>query len=309
MPRADTANFNRFLTSLGLLLVAVSLFGPYFYFHNVDLLRIPRKELAMLNEESRKAILGRQSTLVDIEKPVIGLAILMFAGGCVCLGAGGWRLWRQQVKEDAAIDRQAQLDNFKINKQTEAEKRERLEIQAKEVADARGGEDRLDLRESRLAVGRTDERLNESLASATFNSYEFLSDVTVLGEEPGDQIAIDGLFNSDRADLPDVVFEQKLVVGDPIERLQHYVDPAVHQLGEYRRLTRKAAVIWLVLVLVNEGAELPRALRDDIQHHFDDAMGVLGRATLLTEDELASAPERFQALFVPDGSLSGSALA
>jgi len=308
MPRADTANFNRFLTSLGLLLVAVSLLGPYFYFHNVDLLRISRKELAMLNEEGRKAILGRQSTLVDMEKPVIGLAILMFAGGCVCLGAGGWRLWRQQVKEDAAIDRQAQLDNFKINKQTEAEKRERLEIQAKEVADARG-EDRLDLQESRLAVGRTDERLNESLASATFDSYEFLSDVTVLGEDPGDQIAVDGLFNSDRADLPDVVFEQKLVVGDPIERLQHYVDAAVIQLGEYRRLTRKAAVIWLVLVLANEGTELSKNLRDDIQSQFDDAMGVLGRATLLTEDELASAPERFQALFVPDGGLPGSALA
>ncbi len=299
MPRADTANFNRFLTSLGVLLVAVSLLAPYFYFHNTELLRIPRKELASLSAKDRRAIQGRKSAMIKLEGPVIGLAAALFVGGLTCLVAGGWRLWKLQGKEDAAIDRQAQLDNFRIKNQTEAEKQERLEEQALEMVEGPNGADRLDLQESRRAVGRTEARLDESFAQETLGSFHFLSDVTVLGEQPEDRLAIDGLFSALSVGLADVVLEQKLVVSDPAPRLAHYTNSILALLARYRYLTGRNAVGWLVLVVAKEADALSTEARENLQAQFDRELGGLGRATVLGEDELAVAPVHFRALFEP----------
>ena len=55
MFRTDTGNFNRFLTSLGLLMILGALLIPYFFFHDTDTLRIPVKELRELTPVAQDA--------------------------------------------------------------------------------------------------------------------------------------------------------------------------------------------------------------------------------------------------------------
>lgn len=303
LPRADTTSFNRFLTSLGLLLLVVALIGPFLYFHDTSLLRFPRKEMAQLTDQGRNAMKRRQEATITMEKPVLIGAGLLVLAGCVCVGVGGWRLWKLQVKEDAALDRQALLESGRINQQSEREKQKRREEQAREaVAGPDGG--KLDLAESRMAVGRTENRLGEVLTQDEFPPFDFYSEVTVAGEDGSGQIAIDGLFHASGKGSPDVVLEQKLLVGDPEARLVSFTNAILAQLARYRTLTGRDAIGWLVLVRPKDAGPISDAERKETERKYDQALGRLGHATILGEDEIASAPVRFRILFSPDDDSS-----
>ncbi|HSS33375.1 MAG TPA: hypothetical protein VLL27_08870 [Solirubrobacterales bacterium] len=92
MLRTDTGNFNRFLTSLGLLLLLAAVLVPYFYFHDTDTLRIPVKELNGLTDVGREALETRQRREADLEVWVLGFAAVLTISGITALWLGGRRL-------------------------------------------------------------------------------------------------------------------------------------------------------------------------------------------------------------------------
>lgn len=306
MPRPDTANFNRFLTSVGLLLIAVSLLGPYFYFRNTDLLRISEKEMRTLTRTGRSAIRRRQNTVVALERPILILAAAGLLAGSLFLFNGGRRLRRLQGKEDEAIEREATLVDFKIKQLSEDEKDERRDEQAREAVKRPDAPPQFDFQKSRRAVDRTEDRLDASLQREDFEAFEYLSDVKVVGGHREGEIAIDGLFKSRDRDRPDVLLEMKLMVSDPTPLLAHFADAVLALLSRYHHLTGHDALGWLVIVLSEEAGPSPQTNREDLEAWLETALAGLGHATVLCEDELSSAPERFRALFSPpaEGPLS-----
>jgi hypothetical protein len=298
MPHADTANFNRFLTSLGMLLIAVALVCPYFYFHNSDPLLISAKQLQALTRSERETILGRQQTIAWLETPILASSLVLLTGGIVCLFLGGRRLRAMQTKEDEAMDRQAQRERAAIEDQTDDERNKRLDNQAREAAKSQDASKGLDFLQSRRVVGRTEKRLDESLQGEDFGPYEFLADVKIVSNRSEHQIAIDGLFSANLSGVPDVLLQRRLVLFNPEHRITRYGDTMLALLARYRQLTGRDVQGWLVIILSHQAKSLSSMAREGLRAEFDRALAGLGHVTVLDEEQLDEAPARFRELFI-----------
>jgi ribosomal protein L29 len=249
MLRTDTGNFNRFLTSLGLLLLIASLFIPYFYFRDTDVLRTSRQDLRGLTASGRTALEARQARSIHLEVPVLVLAALLASGGVAALFLGGRRLRVAQGKEDAAIDRRARREDYEIRQMSTDEVEEKRNEQVREAVDEEaagaavppgtdataeageappplpvpaeeGGDPPMRLRtfeETRRELARIEEDIRVVLEAEKFDTFIYRSGVKIVpesGPRSADltprQVNVDGLFEAKNADRPDVALEIKV---------------------------------------------------------------------------------------------------
>lgn len=317
MFRTDTGNFNRFLTSLGLLLFLGALLVPYFYLHDTETLRIPVHELNGLTDAGRDALETRQQRQADLEVPVLVFASLLALCGIAAVWLGGRRLRVAQVKEDAAIDRKAKRDDVEIEQMSQSEVEEKREVQAREATDE---EDRdasqksspepsappvptrnladVRYREIRDAIRRAEETLRSTFEAMDLDSYEFLYEVKT--SRASQQLQLDGLFRATKRTQKDVLLELKVIRQSPVMRVRtrQFADTVLALVARYQRLTKRRAVGWLV-VLVPQEAESPTAdERSRAEEQLNDSLVNMASATFIHESEIATLPERFLELFV-----------
>jgi hypothetical protein len=315
MLRTDTGNFNRFLSSIGLLLILGALLVPYFYFHDTDTLRISRHELGGLTNVGREALETRQKRTSDLEIPVLILAGALALSGIAGLMAGGKRLRQAQVKEDAAIDRKARRDDTEIEQMSESEVEERRDEQALEAVqqDAaaadqatpeqprpaiRAETDVQDLiAQNRTAIARIENELRAILSRATFKAHDFFPEVKTARQ--GQQIVLDGLFRAHSRDGGDVVLELKVVSQSRSLRrsVRNTADAVLAHVTRYRAISSRPASAWLLVVLPEDVEEPALDERRELEDLLGSSLIGMGRATILNERDLLELPSRFVGLF------------
>lgn len=319
MLRTDTGNFNRFLTSLGLLLLAAALLIPYFYFHDTDVLRITQHELDALTRTGREAILSRQHRAADLELWILGLAASLAAGGIACLYFGGKRLRVAQVKEDAAIDRKARRDDVEIQRLTDAEVEEKRDEQALEAVEERkvGNAEpettaepakparetepvqtaQASMAQSRAAIARIEETVRRTFEGNEGRSFKFLGEVKVVG--PNQQVLIDGLFRARSSGRGDVVLDLKIVRQTRMlrARIRNFTDSTLALLTRYRALSDRQATSWLLIVLPEEAETLPIEDKRRLEDQVNSSLVGRGFGSIIHESELSTLPQRFDRLF------------
>jgi len=317
MFRTDTGNFNRFLTSLGLLMLLGALLLPYFYFGDTDTLRIPVNELKDLTPVAREALETRQQRNRDLEVWVLVIAGALAISGVAALWFGGRRLRTAQKKEDAAIDRKAKRDDVEIQQMSQSEVDERRDEEARESVQeeergqpeararapeaaplqARPAGSAARLRDSRQAIERVENAAREVLEHSDFSSYEFLYEVkTIRGRQ---QVRLDGLFSAKKAGDQDVLLELKVIRQSRSIRMRvrNFADSLLALLTRYRGMINRGAVGWLVIVMPEEAEPLEIEERRRLEDHFNASLIDLGKATILRESEIPELGERFVQLF------------
>jgi hypothetical protein len=122
-------------------MVAGALVIPYFYFRETDTLRVSKSELQGLTPTGKGTLEARQERVADFEIPILALAALLTIGGVASVALGGRRLRMAQEKEDAAVDRRAQREDYEIQQLSKDEVDEKRDEQAREVVreDSDGG--------------------------------------------------------------------------------------------------------------------------------------------------------------------------
>jgi hypothetical protein len=135
MVRPDTGNFNRLLTSLGLICLAAALVIPYFYFRNTSVLETTRTELDRLTPTAQDAIAGRQAGIVTLEAWVIVLAIALALVGLVLVIVGAIRLKKAQDSEDEEAELRKDRARAEIRGLTPAEEERKATIEAEQDED------------------------------------------------------------------------------------------------------------------------------------------------------------------------------
>lgn len=315
MLRTDTGNFNRFLTSLGLLLLLAALLIPYFYYRNTDVLRISQEELQSMTISASQSVEARQRRIADLEVPVAVFSILLGCGGVAALILGGRRLRTAQSKEDEAIDRRAKREDYEIRNLSTDEVEEKLDEQAREAAseasvpapvlqEEGAGAPPLRLRtpgEARLEIARVEESLRQSLEGYESERYGFRAGVKIVSESRGSPpLSIDGLFEGRSSGRPDVALELKvtrLTVRGLQYRARMFVDPLLALLARYKQLTGRTVLGWLVVVIPEGSERKPDDERGNIALTFEREMAGLGKCVVINEAELELLPRIFGANF------------
>jgi hypothetical protein len=333
MLRPDTGNFNRFLTSVGLALMAASLIIPYFYFRDTGTLQIPRTELRALTITARDAIENRQHRVAQFETPILIFAGLLLVGGGAAVCMGGRRLLIAQRKDDDAVDldRQVRREEYEVRHQSPEEIASSRDRQAKEAvveeslaedsavqgplrADGPEASEEDDLEErvdgerhhgtlaqTRAEIARVEETTQEVLRGAEFKRFRFLSEVRIFTDASGGQdVTLDGLFEAKVPNQFDIALDLRAVnvsVGFLPARFEAFSDQMLAQVARYKQVTGKEALGWLLIVL-SRAAEPPSPpARRAVQREFNMRLGGLGRCTVLSETELNDLPNRFNQLF------------
>lgn len=317
MLKTDTGNFNRFLTSLGLLLLAGALLIPYFYFHDTDVLRVSRKELNSLTPVGRHALEARQRRASDLEAWVLVLAGALVLGGAGSLYLGGRRLRFAQGKEDEAIDRQAKRDDVEIQRLSATEVEEKRDEQALEAA---GEPPRPEptgeaparpparaeptfpsppptVQESRDAIARIEETLRRTFEGHKNELFEYIPEAKLVSGSR--QLRIDGLFQSRDGKRPDVLLELKMNRSSRnlYPRARQIADTALALLTRYRALAGRRATTWVLIVIPAEEDEPPLDERRHQEDLLNSSLAGEGVGTVIPEHDLGRLPARFAELF------------
>lgn len=322
MLRTDTGNFNRFLTSLGLLLLAAALLIPYFYFHDTDVLRVSRGELERLTPVGSQALETRQRRAADLEAWVLGFSGALVLGGVASLYFGGRRLRAAQRKEDEAIDRQAKRDDVEIQRLSAAEVEEkRDEHVLEDVGPATAQPERApplrrtvppptpartttprapSVQESRAAIVRIEEALRQALEGQGSASFDYIPDAKLVAGSH--QVRIDGMFRSHDEGRPDVLLELRTNRGSRnlYVRIRQITDTALALLTRYRALTGRRATAWVLVVIPGEEDEMPIEERRQFEDRLSSSLVGEGVGTLISERDIGNLPKRFEALFGSD---------
>jgi hypothetical protein len=247
--RADIGNFNRFLTSVGLVLIAAALAVPYFYLRDTDTLRISRYQLKGLTTTGRETMEDRQRRVADFEIPVLYLAGVAGVGGIFCIFLGGKRLRTAQKNEDddRALVRKERLEKYEVQKRSRDEIEKDRDRQAEESVEPQTSTDErrnvereagsprptspgpaeeshegtvepihigtgsVALNRARITIGRVEETVQDALGEAHYERFRYLSEIQIVtGLRKSRRIDLDGLFESVRSVNPDVALELKV---------------------------------------------------------------------------------------------------
>jgi len=312
MLRTDTGNFNRFLTSLGLLFLAAALLIPYFFFRNTDILTIPDSDLQSMTALGRTAVLERQDAISHLEPWVVGGAIFLGAVGAILLVAGGFRLKAAQESEDEETElrkRRARLEMQSLSPeeraQKTAEKAREWEQQPPQPSTpetrASGSRARSEhgllLDDRKDTVERIERTIEGAFSDSPISSHELNFQVKASSER--DAIQLDGVFRAINNGQPDIILKTRVAFSpDYLKSTARLVaDELIAQSSRYQAMTRRPTDGWLVTVLPKDAEMLPSDAVDALSKPIEDALSAFGEATLIREDDIARLPGIFVARF------------
>jgi len=327
--RADTGNFNRFLTSIGLLLIAGALLIPYFYFRDSETLQITKAELRGLTPTAREALERRQRRSADLEVPVIVFSILLFSGGIGALILGGKRLRIAQAKEDDAIERQARREDYEFQRLSADEVEIKRDQQAREaVRESKGGglrpdpkrdEESMLLRgksqqtpapgknrsrnpadvryqEMRQEIARIEEETKQILEHLELDRFDYFSELQIVQAGGRRRLSVDGLFQAKVPNQPDIALELS-VTRIPQRRASNDADQLLARTVRYRELTGRDALGWLLFVIPKKEAPEDEPDWSELEKKYGDLLVGLGKCSIVREQDLDEIPSRFKAIF------------
>lgn len=320
MLRTDTGNFNRFLTSLGLVLLGAALVIPYFYFRNTSTLSLPEADLRKMTDTGRSALEARQDGIVALEPWVIALVALLAVLGVALLITGGFRLRSAQESDDEETElrkRRARLEVAEMSPGEQDQRAaEKVEDEEKEVVatpaspePASAGattflDDTVSIRAAAQRVSRTEhvrrveQRIEEVFRSGELTGYTFKSQLRI-GSAAG-EVRMDGLFEATDGRPPDVVLQIWVPMSAmSVRRLaRNRADELIATLGRYSALTSRHGFGWLVMVIPDEDSDISVS-PEEAARVVSNSLKPLGEAVMLRESELSLLPEMFRRRFGP----------
>jgi hypothetical protein len=308
MPRTDTGNFDRLLTSLGLVLLGAALVIPYFFFGSTDTLEVPVRELREMTEAGRSSLLRRQETIVSLEPWVAAASIFLAAVGLLLLVAGAFRLRGAQAREDEEGELRRTRARLEVEEMSPAEKAAKVSEQAEREVEE---EERVrplppaprapTLHSSRLradAIARVTSRIGRVFANRDLGDYSLKPQLRI--GSASEEIRLDGVFES-AGGSPDVILKIRLSSDPSLLRknAMHMANDLLDTISRYRGLTARGAVGWMVVVVPAEAApDFGTGVRSWAIEPLATALHPFARLTVIGEGELGALPARFAELFI-----------
>jgi hypothetical protein len=139
--RAEYGHFYKWLTSIGLVLIAASVALPWFVHQAADALTIPGAELATYTETARRVLESRQADLEFVQSllPWLVVFVLTLGIGVSYFGLIGWK--QRQDKVDQSEDIDLAKKQLEIEQLTEHESDEKRQAEVlEEVASIADGD-------------------------------------------------------------------------------------------------------------------------------------------------------------------------
>ena len=146
MDRLEFSDVYKFIASIGLLLIGLSVLLPWFINHDADFLLIDEKKLNTLTIAAQHVISSQQNSLLKFNQHILWFSPMMFAGGLymVIWAILYWR--KRQLVVDGIQDEE--LRSRKLQNISNSEKREMIKddiIEIDDLQDENEQKDQIDI--------------------------------------------------------------------------------------------------------------------------------------------------------------------
>ncbi len=133
MEKIDYSDINKFLVSIGLVLIAFSIIAPYIFLKEDFSIYINKSELVKYDLEIRNIITQKQNLIFNIQSKISCFSISLFILGLISIITGLFRWFKRQSKIDEKFDKELFKLDLEIKSLTPQEKIEKIENEVEEI--------------------------------------------------------------------------------------------------------------------------------------------------------------------------------
>lgn len=133
MEKIDYGDINKFLVSVGVVLIGLSILTPYLYLKEDFGLYIEIEKFQKFQEPVKNLILSKQCQVSEIQKLIPWISVGLFIAGLSSLVFGLVRWFKRQAKLDEKFDKELQKLNLEIVALTPEEKEEKAKQEVQEI--------------------------------------------------------------------------------------------------------------------------------------------------------------------------------
>ncbi len=257
MEKVEYRDVNRFLVSIGLILISLSLLLPYLYLREDFGLYLEKDKIDSFSPTIQDSINNKVIIVEGIQNNLIPLSVLLLVIGIAFLSIGLVRWFKRQKK----IDEKEDLDIKKLKLEIEILSPEEQREKAEEEADQslyfeyRNEQNKAGQRNTREEVVASylavEKKVIQLFKDHKSNHYHVLDNIRIAG-----RYAIDILLEAKNCELYDRIVEVKY-----INKSIDYstVDAAIKQLGQYAHFYAKfysKNVIPVLLFVYSDDADV-----------------------------------------------------
>lgn len=254
MEKIDYGDINKFLVSVGIVLIGLSILTPYLYLKEDFGLYIELDKFEKFQEPVKNLILSKQCQVTGIQKLIPWISIGLFISGLTSLIIGLIRWFRRQTKLDEKFDKELQKLNLEIVALTPEEKEEKAKQEVQEI-------------EKIEQTQVTQQRVNQTSHSDYVQSYmrieQNVADVFINYQSPnfdilpqqriGNRFEIDILLKAKTKNYLDRIVEIKYFKNRlPIQIIREIINRLNTQIAYYNQASNRRSIPVLLIVYNKE---------------------------------------------------------
>jgi hypothetical protein len=257
MTKLEYSDLYKFLVSLGIVLVTLSLFIPWLFLHESFDASLKDSEIAELTATAQALIRYRQYTALWFVQNIWWISILLAIGGLVSLILG-LVLW---VRRQRLADQREEFETRKVGLEVEKLRREIEPLTPTEIVMKGLEEVKEEIKEEipePVFISSIASRVQEYFRVEKIFLNKLIAcygGERVLAQQRMKEETYDAILISDSSNLADVVFEVKYLtslLGSG--RLHKTVDQVIRLIQNYTVLAARHAVA-IILFVLQEGYE------------------------------------------------------
>ncbi|MDY7397011.1 hypothetical protein UMM65_17330 [Aureibaculum sp. 2210JD6-5] len=262
MQKIDYGDINKFLVSIGLILIGLAVLVPYLYLKEDLGLYLERSQIDKLQEPIKELITSKQNQVIKIQKfiPWISLSFLLLGLTSSIIGLVRW--FKRQSKLDEKFDKEIQKLDLEIDSLTPEEKRQKAIKEVNEIEK----EEQLEPEIPTTTDSRNQVYLNymnvENNIIKVFEQYISPNFDILSQQRLGNRFEIDILLKAKTKKLSDRIVEIKYfrkqlpfsIVEKSLQQLNTYI-------SYYKQAANKQVVPVLLLVYKKEAVSSERIVQ------------------------------------------------
>lgn len=282
MQKIDYGDINKFLVSIGLILICLAILIPYFYLKENFGLYIDQATFEKFQEPIQKIITSKQKIIIIIQKIIPWASLALFLIGVTSSAVGLKRWLKRQAKIDEKFDKEIQILDFKIESLTPEETEEKARKEVREIE----AEEEIEPISKPQHTTRTtyrdyieiEKRITNVFLKYKSNNFEILSQ-----QRLGNKFEIDLLLRAKPKKYSDRIVEIKY-----FRNRFHFsiINKALHQLNTYisyyKNVAQKQAIP-VLLIIYNKKAISPEMIQKYNDKIKENSFGVPNHNRLKVE--------------------------
>jgi hypothetical protein len=248
LQKIEYGDINKFLVSIGLVLISLSVVSPYLYLTQDFGINIEKSKFEKLQEPAKNIILDKQEKVALLKNLFYVIPIILLLGGIICIWIGLSRWSKRQIKIDEKFDKEVDKLTIEIESLSPEEREEKAKEEIRQIQEEEKPERITTSKEVRSEVFREYIAVEESITQV-FKNYNSKNFEVLAQQKLGNKFEVDIFLKAKSSEFADRIVEIKYfrkkisgaVINSALKQLSTYIK-------YYKSVTHKPVVPVLIVV-------------------------------------------------------------